>query len=150
MRPRLPSRFASSPKGGARNAGPHRTRVPRSLATPRLVEEVLTRLRRNLGVPRAVFEACSAATPVGSPFFTHRYDAGRQPRHRIRECLSGHPGKPRLGPPLAGARMRPFAATAFTSSLALRRKKTPRGWRCCRRQIPPDGPAFVTLDRKRP
>jgi hypothetical protein len=62
-----PPSFACIPcplgEGGARNAGPQPARGPVHDAT--LVHEiaVTTDTAENLGVPRAVFEACSATTP---------------------------------------------------------------------------------------
>jgi hypothetical protein len=64
--------FRLLPLKGARNAGSHRTRVLQDLAILKRIGSE-TRLRRNLGVPRAVFEACSSATPVGLQFFAHRF-----------------------------------------------------------------------------
>jgi hypothetical protein len=49
----------------------HRTHGPRRLAATRQAE-VRTASPPKPGVPRAVFEACSAVTPVGRQFFTHR------------------------------------------------------------------------------
>ena len=49
------------------SAKANRTRVLQDLAILKRIGSE-TRLRRNLGVPRAVFEACSKATPVGLQF----------------------------------------------------------------------------------
>jgi hypothetical protein len=114
------------------------------------------------GVPRAMFEVCSTATPVGSQFFTHRFR--RLGRLRSRPSSRLRAGEvPRTSPSArgrlpdvresrgldrraSGARKRPFAATAPTP-LALERSS---GAGAVVGASHPDGPAFVTLDRKRP
>ena len=116
----------------------NRTRVPRSLATPRLVEESVTRLRRDAGVPRAVFEACSAKSPVGRhcypPLRTGRdlpgpdcYRTCESPARVTRRQPSGHlPGDravSQLGPPFARAASPADTATAPSGGLFLARRR---------------------------
>jgi hypothetical protein len=93
-------------------------------------------------------KVCSTATLVGLQFLpTTLCGPERQHPPPVSACLA--PGKTaawtaapeRAYASICGHRTHiviPFGITTL------------RGWRCCRRQIPPDGPAFVTLDRKRP
>jgi hypothetical protein len=91
-----------------------------------------------------VFEVCSTATPVGSQFFTHRSErAGNaSTRYLVDACLTS--GKTAAWTAASfGARCAVMQPPHSRPSLT--EEELLRGWRCCRRQCHPDGPAFVTL-----
>ena len=51
-------------RGRAERQGPRGPTVPRRLATSRLVESIVPQVRQVSGVPRAMFEVCSASSPA--------------------------------------------------------------------------------------
>ena len=140
-RGRRRSKSGPSRKRARGTPGPSRTRGPRRLAAPRLAEVKVIASPSMPGVPRAVFEVCSAITPVGRQFLTHRCGGAGKPGGAE---LPGTAPARRLAPSAApvDACRAPGKIAAWTAAASGVRLGTP--------QQPPHPVPRVVTTAKRP
>ena len=99
-------------RGRAGRQGPRRTHGPRHLAISRLIEAASRKSAKSDGVPRAVFDVCSASPPVVLPFRQPRlsFRIGRPPNHRFRPRSGPTTCDRSPAPAIAGAQWRAAGA----------------------------------------
>ena len=118
----LATQLRCRPRRAARDAGVMTDPTASAPRGDEAMPRIFRRLRRSPGAPRAVFEACSARTPVDlpSPVFSEAHalsTAGGPPRLR-RSAFGTREGQPQRGPCDARSARRAGAAWAAGGRLA--------------------------------